>query len=306
MLGSAACAAAIAAAALSGCAAGGGGSAEAGESAAETATIAPVVRGAESGLEARLWAVEGRPGVLPAVLGEFGPPAGADPRLVDLWKQNGVRVLEVPLDRLEGVRGRLPTIGPLHREWLGLLPEWVEVVKGPSLAGERSIRLDSGLARLGPGRLRLVARCWPAPRLQADAGAGVGSLLRVELMPELRMPRQAHDERLGMLLEDAARDTGPGSRGVAFDRLLLGWGATGESAVLLVPEAPEADWSAPAPGRLESAASETMVFGPPAVEAPTLGELMLTNLTAPDVPGDARLVVVLVPRAPERFGVLPR
>lgn len=178
--------------------------------------LSPVVRGAEEGLEARLWAIEGRPGLLAAVLGEFDPPASADARQVARWRENGLRVVEVPLDRLDWVRAQLPTMGPINREWLGMLPEWVEVVKGPTLAGERPIRLDSGVVGLGPGRLRMMARCWamPSAGLLNDQ-AGVGSVLQIELMPELRIPRQAHDESLGMLFEDSVSSGEPGEIGRA-------------------------------------------------------------------------------------------
>lgn len=259
-------------------------------------TIAPVVRGAEAGLEARLWAVDGRRGVLAAVLGDFGPPPGADPDEVELWRRNGLRVLEIPLDRLESVRDELPTIGPRSREWLGMLPEWVEVARGPSIASDRAIRFDTGYARLGPGRLRLLARCWAVP------GGSLGRM-RVELLPELRMPRRGHDERLGMLLDSGLA---PDGRGLAFDRLLLGWTSDGSGAVLIVPESPDIDWADPLPGRPETEASTAQPYGPTPVRTPTLGELMLTNLASPDTPGDARMVVVLLPRVPERFGLLPR
>ena len=276
--------------------------------------LSPVVRGADAGLEARLWAVQARPGLLAAVFGEFGPPTGADARQVARWQQNGMRVVEVPLDRLDRVHAQLPTIGTRNREWLGMLPEWVEVVQGTTLAGERTIRLDSGEVRLGPGRLRMMARCWAMPDVgratehvtKPDTGAGVGTLLQLELMPELWMPRQAHDRSLGLLFEDVVSSGEPGVRGIAFDRLVLGWQATGTHALVIVAESADADWSEPAPGRPESESAGPRVFGPPAVVAPTLGELMLTNLTAPDMPGDARVVIVLVPRVPERFGVMPR
>lgn len=294
---------------LAGC--GSGGSAgtthvEAGAAEAEV-DLSPVVRGAEEGLEARLWAIEGRPGLLAAVLGEFGPPASADPGQVSRWQQNGLRVVEVPLDRLDWVRAQLPTMGPINREWLGMLPEWVEVVKGPTLAGERHIRLDSGVVGLGPGRLRMMARCWAMPSAGLrDEQAGVGSVLQIELMPELRIPRQAHDESLGMLFEDSVSSGEPGARGIAFDRLVLACRSSGAHAIVIVAESADADWSEPAPGRPESDLAGQTVFGPPAVVAPTLGDVLLTNLTAPDVSGDARMVIVLVPRVPERFGVLPR
>lgn len=256
-----------------------------------------------------MWAVEGRAGLLAAVLGEFGPPAGAGAGQVSRWRENGLRVVEVPLDRLDGVRAQLPTIGPINREWLGMLPEWVEVVRGPTLPGEKAIRLDSGVVALGPGRLRMLARCWAmpdAPGSNGGEGAGVGSLLRVELMPELRMPRQSHDDSIGALFEEPTTDREPGVRGIAFDRLVLGCAASGESAILIVAESADADWSEPAPGRPESDAEGVSVFGPQALATPTLGDVLLTNLTAPEESGDARVVVVLVPRVPERFGVLPR
>lgn len=272
--------------------------------------LSPVVRGADAGLEARLWAIQVRPGLLAAVLGEFGPPTGADETQVARWQQNGMRVVEVPLERLDWVHAQLPTIGTRNREWLGMLPEWVQVLNGAPLPTERPIRLDSGKVSLGPGRLRMMARCWampiPRPAPDTDPHAGVGTVLRVELMPELRMPRRAHDESLGMLFEDVVSSGEPGARGIAFDRLLLGWQATGTHALVIVAENADADWSDPAPRRPESTAQEAQVYGPPAAVVPTLGELMLTNLTAPDMTGDARVMIVLVPRVPQRFGVLPR
>ncbi|MFG0258741.1 MAG: hypothetical protein ACF8LK_00195, partial [Phycisphaerales bacterium JB041] len=222
------------------------------------------------------------------------------------WKENGLRVVEVPLDRLDRVRAQLPTMGPINREWLGMLPEWVEVVKGPTLARERLIRLDSGVVGLGPGRLRMMARCWAMPTAASGAQAGVGSVLQIELMPELRIPRQAHDESLGLLFEETVSSGEPGARGIAFDRLVLSCRSSGEHAIVIVAESADADWSEPAPGRPESDQAAATVFGPPAVVAPTLGDVLLTNLTAPDDSGDARMVIVLVPRVPERFGVLPR
>ena len=89
---------------LAGCGSG-GGTAQVETVAAEAEVdLSPVVRGAEEGLEARLWAIEGRPGLLAAVLGEFDPPASADARQVARWRENGLRVVEVPLDRLDWVR----------------------------------------------------------------------------------------------------------------------------------------------------------------------------------------------------------
>lgn len=293
------------AAVLSGCA-GSGGRVSTPDPVEEL--ITPVVRGAEAGLEARLWVVENRSGALAGALREFGPPPSAGAGEVETWRRNGFRVLEVPLDRLDGVLGALPTIGPRHREWLGMLPEWVEVVKGAQLSGEQLMRMDGGSAVLGAGRLRLVARCWAMPGEQV-AGGAAGAVMRLELMPELVTPPRRDDEGLSRLLEGGGVTPRGGVRGMAFERLRLGVVSGGGSAIVIVPEDPDLDWFAEAAGRPESGvdpASSRAMVGPRMLKTPTLGELMLTSLALPESVGDARVVVVLVPRVPERFNLLPR
>jgi hypothetical protein len=267
--------------------------------------ISPVVRGAEAGLESHLWVVENGGGSLARAMRSFGPPATAAPAAVELWRRNGFRVLEVPVARLDELRESLLTIGPLHRQWLGMLPEWVEVVKGAQLAGERPVALDNGPVRLGPGRLRLVSRCWPVPSVGARPdGSAAGAVLRLEVMPELEMKPQGVP--LERLLEEPDPQSRAGVHGIAFDRLLLGVVASGESAIVIVPEEPGVDWTMAAEERPEGDAREGVVFGPRAPETPTLGALMLTSLALPESAGDARIVVVLVPRAPQKFELLPR
>lgn len=271
--------------------------------------ITPVVRGAEAGLEVRLWVVENRSGVLSGALRDFSPPATAGAGETELWHENGFRVLEVPIERLDELRAGLPTIGPLHREWLGLLPEWVEVVKGAMLVGGQPARMDTGAAMLGPGRLRLVTRCWATPSVGAlPEGAGAGALLHVEVMPELVTPRRGDDDDLTRLLEGGLAPRS-GVRGLALERLRLGVVSSGAGAIVIVPEDPDVDWHAEATGRPESgleARGQRATIGPRMMTTPTLGELMLTSLALPESAGDARVVVVLVPRVPERFELLPR
>ena len=289
--------------ALGGCAGSGGSS-----SILDDAS-APVVRGAEAGLETRLWVVENRSGVLGGALREFGPPATVGAGEVALWQRNGFRVLEVPLDRLEGLRAGLPTIGPLHREWLGLLPEWVEVVRGAELSGQQPVRMDTGSAVLGPGRLRLMTRCWAMPSLGAiSKGDGAGALLHIEVMPQLGMTAQREGDALRRWLGTEHESARTSVRGMAFERLRLGVVSAGGSAIVIVPEDPDVDWNAEAAGRPESGfeAQQRAVVGPQMLTMPTLGDLMLSSLALPETAGDARVVVVLVPRVPERFELLPR
>ncbi len=96
---------------------------------------------------------------------------------------------------------------------------------------------------------------------------------------------------------------------MAFDRLRLSLTASGGSALVIVPEDPEVDWRAPTPRAGPNPAStptRPVLVGPRMPKAPTLGELMLTSLALPESVGDARVVVVLVPRVPERVNLLPR
>ncbi|MBK7403383.1 MAG: hypothetical protein IPJ41_01800 [Phycisphaerales bacterium] len=273
------------------------------------ATFTPVVRSAEAGLEARLWVISNQSGLLPAVFRDYHPPAALGAQ-ADTWRQNGLRVLEVPIDRLDEVRAALPTIGPLHREWLGLLPEWVEVVKGSRIEAERLVQLDDGVVRLGPGALRLLARCWTTPSVGAQPdGSPAGAVLRVEIMPELMMQSDRGDEPLQRLLSGEPVHSGPGVRGVAFQRMLLRLVSGGQNAIVIVPEDPSAAWEADAPNRPESGLDsrrDQPAFGPQAPVLPTLGELMLTSLAQPETVGDARVIVVLVPIVPDRFELLPR
>ncbi len=269
---------------------------------------APVVRGTEAGLEVRLWVVENRSGVLGGGLREFDPPtltAGA----IEAWRQNGFRVLEVPIDRLDELRAGLPTIGPIHQEWMGLLPEWVEVVKGTELKGQREVRFENGSGVIGPGRLRLLTRCWAVPVVGAlPEGDGAGALLRLEVMPQLGRMQRSDRDALGQWLGTEHESVRTGARGLAFTRLRLGVVSSGGNAIVIVPEDPDYAWDAEADGRpeSESEARQRAVVGPRMQTHPTLGELMLTNLALAETPGDARVVVVLVPRVPERFELLPR
>ncbi|HZW08277.1 MAG TPA: hypothetical protein VFF69_00100 [Phycisphaerales bacterium] len=270
--------------------------------------ISPVVRGAEAGLEARLWVVENGGGALPRAFRGFPPPAGAEPAVIELWRRNGFRVLGVPLDRLETLRHQVPTIGPLHQQWLGLLPEWVEVVKGARLGPAQRVALDNGPVELGPGRLRLLSRCWAAPSVGAQPdGSPAGAVLRLEVMPELEM--DAPSDPLERLLAGAPEGPDAAPDGIAFDRLLLSLSPGDATAVVIVPEDPALDWAAAGQARPESigdARAQGPEFGPQAPTTPTLGELMLTSLALPESASDARIVVVLVPRVPDRFELLPR
>lgn len=91
------------------------------------------------------------------------PPV--DDATIALWRANGVEILGIPVERLAVLEGILAEVGVRREQALGEAVRWIEVSRGPSWRGMRTLSLDNGPVRLGPGAMRLVARTWlvPAP-----------------------------------------------------------------------------------------------------------------------------------------------
>ncbi|MCW5776872.1 MAG: hypothetical protein KIS87_10575 [Phycisphaeraceae bacterium] len=268
------------------------------------AATAPVVRGAESGIEVALWVVDDRDGALAAAIrGYLDRPVPAAPDQVRLWRANGLHIFAVPLAAVEDVRPALPVLGPVQRQWLGLLPEWAEVVKGPELASERYAGLDSGVLRLEPGRLRMLARCWTTPDLSRSVASIPASNLRLELMPQLADRRRR--DPLAPLAEPVP-SSAPDA-GLTFPRLTLSLAADGSDAFVIVGASPDHDWTlAVPPVRPETPQDGVVVspFGPLPPGAPTIGELMLTGAPLASTAETTRVVLVVLPRVAERFELI--
>lgn len=295
---------------------------------AGTSAITPVIRGADAGLEARIWVVDNQPGILAGMLRDY-PKAQASVGQVDLWQRNGIRILEVPLDQVDSLRASLPTVGPIQRNWLGLLPEWVTLVGGMRLNSDQALALDSGVVDLGPGRFALATRCWLEPRIGPAAPVSVAdpsdapslqnpkqhpeqpdAQLRIELLPELALPKPATRSLLDSInaTSNAMTDRRR-SETIAFDRLSLSLTADGAHAYLIVAEEPGIDWFAQASPRRESSLDSTSrdaLVGPAFPALPTLGDVLLTDRLDPNAPDRARVVLVLIPRVPDHFELMSR
>lgn len=209
------------------------------------------------------------------------------------WRLNGLRIVNVPIGDLAAVRARLSIAGPIHAQWLGEPPGWTVIAAGPRSRRGLVVAGDDGETDLGPGRLRLLARCWSVPLAADDARAG----LRLELTPQ-------HEETLdideSLELEAGLRPTPTTlEAGRVFARLALGATVTEDTALVIVPAPPEERWG----GAGEPpAAPPRPAQGPPVFKAPTLGEAMLTAGAGEG--GAARAAVVLLLRAPRRFELI--
>ena len=265
---------------------------------------APAVRGAQNGLEICAWPVDDRPSagdgapaharVAEALHPYLDRPLPVLTQQADLWRRIGLRLVAVPIEDLELVRSKLRMAGPMNRQWLGQLPQWTPTVDGVRERGGRTLSLPEGPLNIGPGTLRLLTRAWTGPgELASDS---VTAALRVDVVPQHQEPDQLSD------LQRAARGLPPRrptlDSGLIFSRFALSFTMDPTSALLVVPESPEANWADSSPSTSPAPA------GPPLPRPPTLGEAMLSDA---EFKGEGRikLVVVLIPRVPHEYHLLP-
>ena len=256
-----------------------------------TDPAAPVLHGDRAGLELRIWGLRERPDHNIAVaLAPWAEGAGPlPPELRDLWGANGLRLVRVPVDRLAEVQEALGSPGAVQRQWLGEHPQWMELVRGPQ-APRQVVLLDSGLLTLQPGRLRLLTRCWVTPSLP---GSGMAPEAQVRLDLAVQHQSRPKPPSLRDLVDQPQRPPVE-AEGVVFSRFVAEAALGPTDALLIVPERPGVIWGEP-PKPDEPATAA----GPPAPALPSLGEAMLWQ--EPGAAGAMRIVVVLIPRLPDRF-----
>ncbi len=258
------------------------------------------IRAAEAGVEVLSWAVDDSTGAVGRALAPYSARENAP----GPWRPSGLRLLRVEREELEALAAAMPTVGPLKRQWFGMLASWTPVFSGRAWAGRAQVALqeDGRVERLslGPGRLRLLARCWSEPRVNAgESGAPAAAALRVELVPQ-------HEEAAG-----PGADLGFGTRaqqaekGQVFETLNYSFIAESGIAYVLVPETPGAVWAT-----AEEASNDRPLGPPRLVEEPggvalppTLGELMLSDASAGGM-ARTRVILVIVARAPEKFELI--
>lgn len=263
--------------------------------------ISPVIRGAENGLEMHWWIVEGSPELLrEAVGGYVGAPCGVPDATRDELALSGLRLVRVPLSELAALREALPVRGRTDRKWLGQAPWWVEALRG-ALTGETFALQHGRLISLPSGRLRVLARAWTAPGPVMRADVAIQHLPRLtELLPNLAPG-------------DAARSLEPQKQGPVFEETLMSLEMDEGYAYLLVCDSPDARWPGEEPVIDPLTATyappvpmDEGVCGPPTTALPSLGERLLRRAATPLTnERSMTAVVVLAPRLPERYALLP-
>jgi len=267
--------------------------------------ISPALRGAENGLEMHWWVVEGSPEQIREAMARYADAdCGVCPATRERLAASGLRLLRAPLTDLAEIRSGLTLRGRTDRKWLGQAPWWIEALRG-ALVGETLIEQHGRVVTLPSGRLRVLARAWTSPspegpRMRADVA--VQHLPRIsELLPSLTP-------------DDARRTLEPQHQGPIFDETMACLEMQEGYAYLLICDRPGAAWGQseqPQPDPLEMTYSPLRpapeeLIGPPTAPIPTIGERLLRRAATP-LTGDRSMtaVVVLAPRLPERFALLP-
>ncbi len=275
--------------------------------------VSPSIRGGQDGLEVVTLVIRDSQDELLDVLAPYlDLPLPIAPDVAQRLQSHGLRIIPLPLADLSGVESRLHPIGVRQREWMGWALDWREAFRGRSLTRSDRLTIDRQQVNLGPGVLRLLARCWTTPIIMpGDRGPEARAVVRLEILAQHAGTRPSRapadpDAGLDALLPPSAvfdiRRDGQLFPGLSFEAALI----PGQAYLLLalppgtttksgtVPSALEVAGLQPA----ESATSNAPRLGPSATLAPTIGEAMLLA-PSPDSEGDVRAIIALIPRAPE-------
>jgi hypothetical protein len=226
---------------------------------------------------------------LPAALRPFlDRPVPLSPELRQRWRTWGLRVVSVPPEALPRIERSIRTVGPVHRQWHGEIPEWTDLVNGPQFeAGPMTG--EEGVVMLDSGRFRLLGRCWSVP----SADDGGGAALRLELLPQ-HQPRLSDSQRFTAQFEPPR----PIERqGANYTSLAMALSLSSTDALVIVAEEPGANWNEDPAPEAQGAVSYPLTV-------PTLGERMLSTPATETTPR-TRAVIVLLPHPRERFSLLP-
>ncbi len=274
-----------------------------------------------AGVELRSWATRASSDDFSATLAPY-EQAAADRfgEVASRWEKNGLRLVLIPLDETAAVVEKLIPQSVVNARWLGQPAAWTQLVAGPEFHTARLFRISNAPLDLKPGALRILIRDWVVPTPALD-----------KLHLELAFQHVAHDERNNRRAPFQSRRLTEEERGHVFRTLTSHLSLAPGEALLIIPESPEQDWEispardAPDSGSTSAPANELdpnqgstnathdanpshrpAPAGPAPPRLPTLGDALLSLLDTSDPTGDTpRRVILLVPRIPKRFQLLP-
>lgn len=267
----------------------------------------PPVVSAEDGLEVHSWLADDTRSAVGRALAQYSEYHVLPAALDAAWNESGLRVVRAPVSDLGTLERTLTPIRPLRKQWVGWTYDWSEIVRARR-TGDGAVVLAEGRSLTLPrGMFRVLCRAWDAPAVEGSA------TLRLELAVQHRRDDtfDASDALRPPSVRPSARE------GQVFGALT--WEGVLEPGYVYVITSmpPGAAWpsadgarrgDAAAEGRGNPASPTAMdlsSFGPPAAGVRPIGEAMLAAEARETGSVDAKLVVVLIPRVPARYRLLP-
>ncbi|GAB4554611.1 MAG: hypothetical protein Tsb0013_17260 [Phycisphaerales bacterium] len=221
-------------------------------------------------------------------------------------RAQGLRLVRLDASDVGALFELAPPAGAVRRRIILPGVRFEEVADGATLEATGAVETPLGVRRVGPGTARLSVRAWGTPagdgsvRVRADVVGVVGTTRSDERRELLSGTRQ----------EPLSGQPVPGLSAHLVSRTDEAWA--------LVAASPDEDWSrmegmepAPANAPVDPAMDGEAVrpVGPRVEALRTSGELLFmrapSSLTLRTDDEDARLVVLLVARAPGRFTLFP-
>lgn len=179
---------------------------------------------------------------LEAVLSHYSAePLGLSEQQLELWRNEGLRLVAVPADEKEIEKLIVALTGEsvVERVRMGVVPEWRAVATAPKIDGSKLVRVGGEIGPFVGGRFRLLLRAYPL------LGAA-SPVLRTQLIVQFHQPKRdpfapdaAKEERMGVYVPTSA----------------LSMDLDGTWAVLVTAEDPGKTWgeSAPEPAKDDKA-----------------------------------------------------
>lgn len=268
-----------------------------------------------------------------------------DAEVLESWRRSGLRVYSLPPGSFAPLQRRLPPRRTWERAWLGQPIDWRELVAGRSLSQGALVQADGVTLPLPSGRLRLLARAWltpdagrPAihlellPQLaQRNPALTMNPQRQVEVISQLDAGRVFDTLHLrGRLIPGRVYLIVPAAPDEDWDAEVRAVSrAAANASDDMVPESADGETAAESDAEVDP---ESVAEGPsyevpegpigpgsdfgeplygPGDRGPlSLGEAaFLVRAVGEDDDGEPgprrRLVIVILPRSPGRFGVLP-
>lgn len=160
---------------------------------------------------------------------EPGPAAGwPDRKRIDVLRENGFRLMAVPIDSLAKVIGSMNPEPYSDSTWIGQGSDWIPIATGPFIDGTRILRINNETQSYNEGRFRVLVRSYPIVM------PGSKNLIRLEILPQWHLPPRTR------LIADPVEERMAGRLFADLDAAL---NMDDAYAVILLSDDPDADWT---------------------------------------------------------------